>query len=186
MAESFFQRWTRRKAEAAGADDAADAQSARRNVTDGTSRKPVRHSDSEPSMRPTMRDIALLNAESDYSAFVAGGVDKAVHRAAMKKLFSDPHFNIMDGLDIYIDDYNKPSPVSAAMLAALQHAKSTLDPQPYRAEPEEEQAEDAPQQDSPAALAAAADADTPDGGPGNEPEEPVRNESSQGARPNPL
>jgi hypothetical protein len=30
----------------------------------------------------------------------------------MKKLFADPHFNVMDGLDIYIDDYSIPSPLS--------------------------------------------------------------------------
>ena len=29
----------------------------------------------------------------------------------MKKLFSDPHFNVMDGLDTYIDDYGKPDPI---------------------------------------------------------------------------
>ena len=29
----------------------------------------------------------------------------------MKKLFSDPHFNVMDGLDTYIDDYGKPDPL---------------------------------------------------------------------------
>jgi hypothetical protein len=80
-----------------------------------------------------MRDVAFLHAESDYSRFVAKGVDKAVRRAAMKKLFSDPHFNVMDGLDIYIDDYTKPSPLPAGMLAALRHANSTLNPQPVRA-----------------------------------------------------
>ena len=29
----------------------------------------------------------------------------------MKKLFTDPHFNVMDGLDTYIDDYRKPDPI---------------------------------------------------------------------------
>jgi hypothetical protein len=101
-----------------------------------------------PAGRPTLRDIALLNAESDYSAFVAAGVDRTVHRAAMKKLFSDPHFNVMDGLDIYIDDYTKPSPLSASMLAALQHAKSTLDPQPFRADEEPEASQEAPPPES--------------------------------------
>jgi hypothetical protein len=39
-------------------------------------------------------------------------VTQAVKNAAMKKLFADPHFNVMDGLDIYIDDYSIPSPLS--------------------------------------------------------------------------
>jgi hypothetical protein len=32
----------------------------------------------------------------------------------------------MDKLDIYIDDYTQASPVSAAMLASLSHAKSVF------------------------------------------------------------
>jgi hypothetical protein len=75
---------------------------------------------------PTMDDVARLTSDSDFSAFVARGVDAAVRRTALKKLFADPHFNAMDGLDVYIDDYTKPSPVSEAMLASLEHAKNAL------------------------------------------------------------
>jgi hypothetical protein len=77
-----------------------------------------------------LQDVKVLDGNSDYSMFIAKEVDKTVRRAAMKKLFSDPHFNVMDGLDIYIDDYTKASPLSPAMLAALQHAKNVLDPTP--------------------------------------------------------
>lgn len=75
---------------------------------------------------PTLADAAMLNADSDYSAFVARGVDADVRRLAMKKLFADPHFNLVDGLDIYMGDYNLPSPVSPAMLASLTHARSVF------------------------------------------------------------
>jgi hypothetical protein len=54
----------------------------------------------------TLDDVAALTPASDFSTFVAKGVDSAVKNAAMKKLFTDPHYNIMDGLDIYIGDYN--------------------------------------------------------------------------------
>jgi hypothetical protein len=40
----------------------------------------------------------------------------------MKKLFSDPHFNAMDGLDVYIDDYSKPDPIPPEMLRKLASA----------------------------------------------------------------
>jgi hypothetical protein len=73
-----------------------------------------------------MEDVATLDKDSDFSAFVARGVDQAVRRGALKKLFADPHFNVMDRLDVYIDDYTKPSPVSDAMLASLEHAKSVF------------------------------------------------------------
>ena len=75
---------------------------------------------------PTMEDVAALGADSDFSSFVARGVDQAVRRSALKKLFADPHFNLMDKLDVYIDDYTKPSPMSEAMLASLSHAKSVF------------------------------------------------------------
>ena len=41
----------------------------------------------------------------------------------MKKLFADPHFNVMDGLDIYIDDYSKADPIPEAMLRAMTSSK---------------------------------------------------------------
>jgi hypothetical protein len=123
MAESFFQRWTRRKSEAA---QARATEAVPRQAGD-----PPTPGDetATPAALPTLRDVGLLDANSDYSAYIAKNVDTAVRRAAMKKLFSDPHFNVMDGLDIYIDDYTKPQPLTAAMLAAISHAKSTLDPQ---------------------------------------------------------
>jgi len=75
---------------------------------------------------PTLEDAARLTPDADFSSFVARDVDKSVQRLALKKLFADPHFHVMDGLDMYMDDYNVPSPVSAAMLAALDHARSAL------------------------------------------------------------
>ncbi len=72
---------------------------------------------------PTMADVALLTRESDYSRFVSPGIDEGVKRAAMKKLFTDPHFNVMDGLDIYIDDYGKPDPIPLAMLKQMNQSK---------------------------------------------------------------
>jgi hypothetical protein len=50
-------------------------------------------------------------------------VDPAVQQAALKKMFTDPHFNVMDGLDIYIDDYSKPDPLPAGMLERMVQSK---------------------------------------------------------------
>jgi len=41
----------------------------------------------------------------------------------MKKLFTDPHFNVMDGLDTYIDDYSQPDPLPLAMLRQMASAQ---------------------------------------------------------------
>lgn len=78
----------------------------------------------QPVRLPTMDDVAQLTTDSDFSAFVARGVDQAVRRSALKKLFADPHFNVLDRLDMYMDDYNQPSPMPDGMLAALKHSKS--------------------------------------------------------------
>ena len=68
---------------------------------------------------PTLEDVALLSRDSDFSRFVAPNVDGGVRNAALRKLFSDPRFNIMDGLDTYIDDYGKPDPLPEGMLRQL-------------------------------------------------------------------
>ena len=68
---------------------------------------------------PTLEEVSRLTRESDYSRFVGQGVDPGVKNAALRKLFTDPHFNVMDGLDIYIDDYNTPDPLPAGMLEKM-------------------------------------------------------------------
>jgi hypothetical protein len=68
---------------------------------------------------PTLDEVAQLTRESDYRRFVAPDVDPAVRNAALKKLFADPQFNVMDGLDTYIDDYGKPDPLPASMLRKM-------------------------------------------------------------------
>ena len=76
----------------------------------GVAQSPATASSAVPL--PALEDVAKLQADSDFSPFVSRGVAPAVKNAAMKKLFADPHFNVMDGLDIYIDDYSIPSPLS--------------------------------------------------------------------------
>jgi hypothetical protein len=124
MTERFLTRWSRLKNEEASdaapelaASDAAAPVAAAPAVAPGA--------DAEPGL-PTLADVAALNADSDYSAFVARGVDSTVRRLALKKLFADPHFNLVDGLDIYMGDYNQADPIPDAMLAALNCAKDFI------------------------------------------------------------
>ncbi len=60
---------------------------------------------------------------SEYREFFDPQVDENLRRTALRKLFSEPHFNVMDGLDTYIDDYSKPDPIPEAMLRQLNQAK---------------------------------------------------------------
>lgn len=77
-----------------------------------------------PPPPPTLDDVAQLTPQSDFSRFVAREVAPDVKNAALKKLFADPHFNVMDGLDIYIDDYSQPDPVPLSMLRQMTQSKS--------------------------------------------------------------
>jgi hypothetical protein len=72
---------------------------------------------------PTLEDVLKLTQDSDFSAYVKPGIDPEVQKAAMQKLFSDPRYNIMDGLDIYIDDYSKPDPIPLEMLKRMNQSK---------------------------------------------------------------
>jgi len=72
---------------------------------------------------PTLDDVARLTPEADFSRFVARDVSSEVRNAAVKKLFADPRFNVMDGLDVYIDDYSLPSPLSKADMAKMVGAR---------------------------------------------------------------
>lgn len=128
-ADSFFARWSQRNAEAAAA----------RNHSILAVAEPKPKPDLPPAAAPapavetppkplTLDDVARLTPDSDFTPFVARGVDETVKRSAMKKLFADPHFNVMDGLDVYIDDYNKFVPLTPAMLAMLNHAQALLNP----------------------------------------------------------
>jgi hypothetical protein len=80
----------------------------------------------DPQAPPTLPPLDSLTIDSDYRAFFHPKVAESVRRGALKKLFSDPRFNVMDGLDVYIDDYSKTEPIPAAMLASLRQAQKIL------------------------------------------------------------
>ena len=85
---------------------------------DGTLAAPA-----EPPKVLSLEDVTRLTAESDFKPFVGRSVAPEVRNAAMKKLFTDPHYNVMDGLDTYIDDYTVADPIPAAMLRQMVGSK---------------------------------------------------------------
>ena len=155
-AESFFGRWARRKAEARSTTPVASPEAtpaAPALVPPATPVPPVRQASVEgrdappqaevvaaPDERPalTLDDVRRLGADSDYSPFVASDVAPEVRNAALKKLFTDPKFNVMDGLDIYIDDYSRPDPLPtdlARRLVSAQFMQLFDEPRAAEAEP---------------------------------------------------
>jgi hypothetical protein len=116
--EGFFSRWSRRKA---GAPEATPAQppAPAAPPADAAPAEPATAEVAAPPP-PTLDDVAALDAQaSDFQRFVAPDVDPTVKNAALKKLFTDPQWNVMDGLDVYIDDYGKPDPVPESVLRKM-------------------------------------------------------------------
>jgi len=128
--ESFLSRWSRRKlaaareapsgasADSAGAADAAPA------VIASVTSPPTSPAPPAAAAAASLPPVESLTFESDFSAFLAPGVEPDVQRAALRKLLRDPRFNAMDGLDVYIDDYTKPSPLDPAVARTLWHAQA--------------------------------------------------------------
>ncbi len=79
-------------------------------------------SSTEPEAKPpapTLEDTRSLTPQSDFKPFMRADVAPEVKNAAMKQLFKDPHFNTMDMMDIYVDDYSKPDPLPPEMLRKM-------------------------------------------------------------------
>lgn len=102
-------RWSRRKLQAANAAPTP----------------PAGPPSAEPSGAPLaataveLPPVESLTFASDFTPFLRPEVDDQVRRAALKQLFRDPRFNIMDGLDTYIDDYTQADPIAPDVLADL-------------------------------------------------------------------
>ena len=128
----FWRRWSRRKVDVRegrllaepqpGFSDAPDDMAP--IVTQVVASKPVDSQEIAPVQTPSLADVQPLTPESDFTGFMARGVAPEVKNAAMKKLFTDPHFNVMDRMDVYIDDYSQPDPLPMAVLRQMSSAKT--------------------------------------------------------------
>lgn len=108
--EAFLARWSRRKREIrAGAVPPDEAKRA-----------------AAPAPLPSFEALAAQGLDADYSAFMQAGVAAEVRRTAIKQLFGQPVFNVMDGLDVYIEDFNIYEPLTHAELPNLAHARDLL------------------------------------------------------------
>jgi hypothetical protein len=118
-------RWSRRKLAAArpAPAEAAVPVAAPVAPTAVAASESTNAAASEPAALPPVESLTI---DSDFSAFMQPKVDEDVKRAAIKKLFSDPQFNVMDGLDTYTGDYTQPDPMPAGMLDKLANVYGVL------------------------------------------------------------
>ena len=136
MGDGFLGRWSRRKQEVReGKPVAEPPPPSAKPAAESLSASAVTHpapaaarlatvqapppEAAAPPPAPTLEDAQALTPASDFKAFVAHGVPADVRNLAMKKLFADPHFNVMDGLDIYVGDYTQPDPLPTGALRKM-------------------------------------------------------------------
>ncbi|MGZ5662034.1 MAG: DUF3306 domain-containing protein, partial [Usitatibacter sp.] len=123
--EPFLSRWSRRKVAAkegnpaqAPAPEEAESPPA---IAAEAAKAPAPVS--ETSSPQPLPPVDSLTPESDFAAFMKPEVEPSLKRAAFKKLIEDPRYNVMDGLDVYVDDYSKPDPIPESMIRKLATAQ---------------------------------------------------------------
>ena len=125
--EAFLNRWSRLKKQQA---------------------EPVEKKEEKPL--PELPALDKLTPESDFTGFMHPKVEDALRRAALKKLFSDPHFNVPDPYEAYSGDWTVGEPIPDEMLATLNQAKQLLFSEKKEEEAKEEvAAEEKPKPDEP-------------------------------------
>lgn len=120
--DSFLARWSRRKhAERRGEAQPAEPPAPPAAPAAATPAPAQPQCAQAPTELPPVD--SLQGIASEYKDFMRPEVDAATRSAALKKLFFDPHFNQMDGLDVYIDDYTKYEPLTPSALRLLNQGR---------------------------------------------------------------
>lgn len=82
--------------------------------------------DQAQTQAPALPPVEDLTPESDFTGFMHPKVEDALRRVALKKLFSDPHFNVPDPYEAYSGDWTVGEPIAEEMLAQLNQARTLL------------------------------------------------------------
>ncbi len=117
--EDFLSRWSRRKVEARSDAPAPACPHCRR--TSPSRQLTGEAARSGPAEKPPLPAMESLTPESDFAPFMDRQTSMAECAAqALKTLFSDPRFNVMDMMDVYVDDYSKPDPIPESWMGKLE------------------------------------------------------------------
>jgi Protein of unknown function (DUF3306) len=129
--DAVLRRWSRRKLDAVR-EAKAPAQSTEVPAApphplpaDATAAASVASDTPPPAELPPIESLTI---DSDFSVFFQPQVDESLKRAALKQLFRDPRFNVMDGLDIYVGDYTKSDPIPDHIIQQLVQARAIFNP----------------------------------------------------------
>ncbi len=121
--ENFLSRWSRLKAaERAGIEPQSSVGDASHVVADASATDDPPGSREQPELTDAdMPPLESLSGESDVSGFLAKGISEGLRRAALRKLFHSPKFNVCDGLDDYCDDFTNFAPLGSTITADMRH-----------------------------------------------------------------
>ena len=164
--DHFLARWSRRKHAAAKGTPGETNLPAGAAIPEAAPIVPR----ADPPVPEPLPPVESLTPESDFAPFMRAEVDEVLKRRALKTLFRDPRFNVMDGLDVYIDDFSKPDPLPEGWLEKMNQVARLGDYRPPEeaAEAPSAQAGEAestpspePPADPPSAAAESRPADTP-------------------------
>lgn len=136
--DNFLSRWSRRKTAARTGTVPQEPAPAPTSAPASADNAPAVPAPSEPAPLPP---VESLTPDSDFSPFMKSDVDPGLRRTALKTLFKDPRFNVMDMMDTYVDDYSKPDPLPAGWLEQMASAARLGD---YRPPAPDEEPADAP------------------------------------------
>ena len=101
--EAFISRWSRMKRE-----------------------QPVEEKKAEPEApAPVLPPVEKMTPESDFAGFMNPKVKDELRRLALKKLFTDPHFNVPDPFEPFSGDWTGEA-LTPDMLAQLNQARTLL------------------------------------------------------------
>jgi len=118
--ESFLQRFHRRKSEARTTPPPPVDTPA----TDPLQPDALTVPEIEASPELTDADmppLETLSAESDYTGFLSPRVSEGLRRAALRKLFQSPEFNVIDELDDYAEDFTTFKALGNVVTSDMRH-----------------------------------------------------------------
>jgi hypothetical protein len=138
--EPFFSRWARLKKESRElpAGDAAGSEAPQAPLTaDGRSADGAEQASpptaaetaAAPADAPPLElpPLESLTAESDFRAFMQPGVDDALRRAALRKMWQNPIYGVVDELDPFRADFAAFTPLGDIVTADMKfHAERLL------------------------------------------------------------
>ncbi len=117
---SFVRRWSERKARARDMEQQIPAIAADQASFQAQAYEAVQ-SPARELTDADMPPLDSLNEHSDYSGFFSAKVSETVRRQALRMLFRSPRCNVMDGLDVYIEDYTRFAELGDTITQDLRH-----------------------------------------------------------------